>query len=57
MDLLPQLSPVERAYFDKLDEELDKIDSFYCEREREMRHRSAPTQSSYAATASNAWLQ
>lgn len=55
MELLPQLSPVERAYFDKLDEELDKIDSFYCEREREMRHRSAaPTQSSYAATASNA---
>lgn len=54
MELLPQLSPVERAYFDKLDEELDKIDSFYCEREREMRHRSVHTQSSYGATASNA---
>lgn len=55
MELLPQLSPVERAYFDKLDEELEKIDSFYCEREREMRHRlTAPTQSSYVATTSHA---
>ncbi|KAI0631231.1 SPX domain-containing protein [Trametes polyzona] len=40
MELLPQLTPVERAFFDKLDEELDKIESFYCEREREMRHRA-----------------
>ncbi|KAI0370541.1 SPX-domain-containing protein, partial [Pilatotrama ljubarskyi] len=39
MELLPQLTPVERAFFDKLDEELDKVESFYCEREREMRHR------------------
>ncbi|KAI0355975.1 hypothetical protein OH77DRAFT_278379 [Trametes cingulata] len=40
MELLPQLTPVERAFFDKLDEELDKVESFYCEREREMRHRA-----------------
>ncbi|KAI0697516.1 SPX domain-containing protein [Cerioporus squamosus] len=41
MELLPQLTPVERAFFDKLDEELDKVESFYCERERDMRHRCA----------------
>ncbi|CDO74587.1 hypothetical protein BN946_scf184583.g14 [Trametes cinnabarina] len=40
MELLPQLTPVERAFFDKLDEELDKVESFYCEREREMRQRA-----------------
>ncbi len=40
-DLIPQLTPVERAFFEKLDEELDKIESFYCERERDMRHRYA----------------
>ena len=39
MELLPQLTPVEHAFFDKLDEELDKVESFYCERERDMRHR------------------
>ena len=39
MELLPQLTPVERAFFDKLDQELDKVESFYCERERDMRHR------------------
>ncbi|KAI0763437.1 SPX domain-containing protein [Trametes elegans] len=39
MELLPQLTPVERAFFEKLDQELDKVESFYCEREREMRHR------------------
>ncbi|TBU41711.1 SPX domain-containing protein [Dichomitus squalens] len=40
MDLLPELTPVEKAFFDKLDEELDKVESFYCEREKEMRHRA-----------------
>ncbi len=40
-DLIPQLTPVERAFFEKLDEELDKVESFYCERERDMRHRYA----------------
>ncbi|RPD75684.1 hypothetical protein L226DRAFT_51783 [Lentinus tigrinus ALCF2SS1-7] len=40
MELLPQLTPVERAFFEKLDEELDKVESFYCERERDMRHRA-----------------
>ena len=30
---------MERAFFEKLDEELDKVESFYCERERDMRHR------------------
>ncbi|KAI0676363.1 SPX domain-containing protein [Trametes maxima] len=39
MELLPLLTPVERAFFDKLNEELDKVESFYCEREREMKHR------------------
>ncbi|RDX42436.1 hypothetical protein OH76DRAFT_101013 [Lentinus brumalis] len=39
-DLIPQLTPVERAFFEKLDEELDKVESFYCERERDMRHRA-----------------
>lgn len=36
-DLLPMLSPVHRAFFEKLDRELDKVDSFYLEREKEMR--------------------
>ena len=40
MELLPQLTPLERAFFDKLDMELDKVESFYCDREREMKHRS-----------------
>ena len=39
MELLPQLTPVERAFFEKLDQELDKVESFYCERERAMKHR------------------
>ncbi len=39
MELLPQLTPVEHTFFDKLDEQLDKVESFYCERERDMRHR------------------
>ncbi|KAI0642774.1 SPX domain-containing protein [Trametes meyenii] len=39
MELLPLLTPVERTFFDKLNEELDKVESFYCEREREMKHR------------------
>ena len=39
MELLPQLTPVERAYFEKLNQELDKVESFYCDREREMKQR------------------
>ena len=42
MELLPELTPVEKAFFEKLDEELDKVESFYCEREKEMRHRFVP---------------
>ncbi|GJE94840.1 SPX and EXS domain-containing protein [Phanerochaete sordida] len=40
-DLLPLLSPVHRAFFDKLDRELDKVDSFYLEREKEMRTKTS----------------
>ncbi|KAI0760362.1 SPX domain-containing protein [Fomes fomentarius] len=40
MELLPQLTPVEHTFFNKLDEQLDKVESFYCERERDMRHRA-----------------
>ena len=36
-DLLPMLSPLHKAFFDKLDRELEKVDSFYLEREKEMR--------------------
>lgn len=35
-ELLPLLTPVQRAFFDKLDSELDKIESFFCAREREL---------------------
>lgn len=38
-DLYPLLIPVQRAFFEKLDIELDKVESFYVEREKEMRAR------------------
>ena len=40
-DLLPMLSTVQRAFFEKLDIELDKVDTFYLEREKDMRTRYA----------------
>ncbi|KAI0077378.1 hypothetical protein K474DRAFT_1097579 [Panus rudis PR-1116 ss-1] len=40
-DLLPMLTSVEKAFFDKLDIELDKVETFYVEREKEMRTRMA----------------
>lgn len=36
-DLLPMLSFVHRAFFEKLDREQEKVDSFYLEKEKEMR--------------------
>ncbi|KZT61822.1 hypothetical protein CALCODRAFT_326988 [Calocera cornea HHB12733] len=39
-DLLHTLTPAERSYFDKLDTELDKVSTFYNEREREARERA-----------------
>lgn len=39
MELLPLLTPVQRAFFEKLDVELDKVESFFCAREREVRAR------------------
>lgn len=38
-DLIPLLLPVQRAFFEKLDAELDKIETFFVEREKEMRAR------------------
>ncbi|KAL0960089.1 hypothetical protein HGRIS_011733 [Hohenbuehelia grisea] len=38
--LLPTLSPVERSFFAKLDSELEKIESFYLDREKEMQART-----------------
>ena len=40
IELLPQLTAVERAFFEKLDAELDKVESFYSEREKDMHLRS-----------------
>ncbi|KAH8084370.1 EXS family protein/ERD1/XPR1/SYG1 family protein [Cristinia sonorae] len=34
-DLMPLLTSTQRTFFDKLDSELDKVESFYVERERE----------------------
>lgn len=39
MELLPALTTVQKAFFDKLDSELDKIETFYVEREKEMKTR------------------
>lgn len=38
-ELLPLLTPVQRAFFETLDSELDKVESFFCARERELRAR------------------
>lgn len=38
-DLVPMLSQVQRAFFEKLDSELEKVETFYMEREKEMRAR------------------
>ena len=38
-DLIPLLTPVQRSFFEKLDGELDKVEAFYVEREKEMRTR------------------
>ncbi|KAM5537632.1 hypothetical protein V8D89_008710 [Ganoderma adspersum] len=40
IELLPQLTAVERAFFEKLDSELDKVESFYSQREKDMHHRA-----------------
>ena len=40
-DLLPMLTGVQRSFFQKLDMELDKVESFYVEREKEMNLRCA----------------
>lgn len=36
-DLIPLLRPVHREFFHKLDAELDKVETFYVEREKELR--------------------
>ena len=38
-DLIPALNPLQKAFFDKLDGELDKVETFYVEREKEMHTR------------------
>lgn len=40
-ELLTQFTPQEFAFFAMLDEQLDKVDSFYLEREKEMISRGA----------------
>lgn len=37
--LIPLLPPLHAVFFELLDSELEKIDSFYAEREKEMRDR------------------
>lgn len=39
-DLLPTLTPTQRKFFDKLDLELEKIETFYLDREKDARQRS-----------------
>ena len=36
-ELMPQLTAVQRAFFDKIDMELEKVEVFYTEREKEMK--------------------
>lgn len=36
-DLIPRLTPLQKAFFDKLDAELEKVEVFYMEREKEMK--------------------
>jgi len=38
-DIIPLLSPQEAAFFTILDQQLDKVESFYCAREEEMLQR------------------
>lgn len=38
-DLIPVLTPLHKAFFEKLDQELEKVESFYCDREKEMRQK------------------
>lgn len=38
-DLMLVLTPVQRSFFEKLDEELEKVENFYCDREKEMRQK------------------
>ena len=38
-ELLPLLSPLERSFFEILDEEMEKVEAFYVAREAEMRKR------------------
>lgn len=39
-ELMPLLSPQEQAFFTNLDQELEKIESFYLDREKEMSART-----------------
>lgn len=38
-DLIPALNPLQKAFFDKLDGELEKVETFYVEREKDMHTR------------------
>ena len=41
IELQPLLTPVQKAFFDKLDSELDKVETFYGKQEKEMKSRVA----------------